>query len=75
LSVSTLQDVRNKKGVEFEDFHLKRDLLKGIFEMGYEQPSPIQEEAIPVALMGAASFVIVLSLSIISSAACIISSS
>lgn len=48
----TTDDVANKKGVEFEDFHLKRDLLKGIFEMGYEQPSPIQEEAIPIALMG-----------------------
>lgn len=45
-------DVLNKKGVEFEDFHLKRDLLKGIFEMGYESPSPIQEESIPIALMG-----------------------
>ena len=42
----------NVKGVEFEDFHLKRDLLKGIFEMGYESPSPVQEEAIPMAMMG-----------------------
>ncbi len=47
-----LQDVIGRKGVEFEDFHLKRDLLKGIFEMGYEHPSPIQEEAIPIALAG-----------------------
>jgi len=46
------EDVTNKKGIEFEDFHLKRALLKGIFEMGYEVPSPIQEQAIPVALMG-----------------------
>lgn len=46
------EDVTNKRGVEFEDFHLRRDLLKGIFEMGYESPSPIQEEAIPIALMG-----------------------
>lgn len=45
-------DVTTKKGVEFEDFHLKRELLKGIFEMGFESPSPIQEEAIPIALMG-----------------------
>lgn len=48
----TTDDVKTSKGVEFEDFHLKRDLLKGIFEMGYEHPSPIQEESIPVALMG-----------------------
>lgn len=45
-------DVARKKGAEFEDFGLKRGLLKGIFEMGFEQPSPIQEEAIPVALLG-----------------------
>mmetsp|Transcript_2892 Transcript_2892/g.5354 ORF Transcript_2892/g.5354 Transcript_2892/m.5354 type:complete len:635 (-) Transcript_2892:399-2303(-) len=45
-------DVKNRNGVEFEDFELKRDLLKGIFEMGYEKPSPIQEESIPYALMG-----------------------
>lgn len=46
------EDVTAKKGIEWEDLHLKRDLLKGIFEMGYEKPSPIQEEAIPIALAG-----------------------
>lgn len=40
----------NTKGLEFEDFQLKRDLLMGIFEAGFEKPSPIQEESIPVAL-------------------------
>lgn len=40
------------KGLEFEDFAVKRDLLMGIFEAGFEKPSPIQEEAIPVALTG-----------------------
>jgi len=49
----TTDDVKSKKGLEWEDMDLKRDLLKGIFEMGYERPSPIQEEAIPVALMDA----------------------
>ena len=29
---------------------LRRELLMGIFEAGFEKPSPIQEEAIPVAL-------------------------
>lgn len=48
----TTDDVKTSKGIEFEDFHLSRDLLKGIFEMGYEHPSPIQEESIPVALLG-----------------------
>lgn len=46
------EDVTKTKGLEWEDMHLKRDLLKGIFEMGYEAPSPIQEESIPVALLG-----------------------
>lgn len=46
-------DVKNQKGIEFEDFRLKRDLLKGIYEMGFEQPSPIQEISIPKVLMGA----------------------
>jgi ATP-dependent RNA helicase DDX6/DHH1 len=31
---------------------LKRELLLGIYEKGFEKPSPIQEEAIPVALTG-----------------------
>uniref|UniRef100_A0A7S0ZBP0 RNA helicase n=1 Tax=Timspurckia oligopyrenoides TaxID=708627 RepID=A0A7S0ZBP0_9RHOD len=49
--VKTL-DVTNTKGNEFEDYYLKRELLMGIFEAGFEKPSPIQEEAIPVALAG-----------------------
>ncbi|KAK5662184.1 hypothetical protein OQA88_8089 [Cercophora sp. LCS_1] len=46
------EDVTNTKGFEFEDFGVKRDLLMGIFEAGFEKPSPIQEESIPVALAG-----------------------
>ncbi|KAI0087390.1 eukaryotic translation initiation factor 4A-like protein [Irpex rosettiformis] len=44
------EDVTATKGLEFENMHLRRELLMGIFEAGYERPSPIQEEAIPVAL-------------------------
>lgn len=44
------EDVTDTKGREFEDFYLKRELLMGIFEKGFEKPSPIQEEAIPVIL-------------------------
>jgi ATP-dependent RNA helicase DDX6/DHH1 len=40
------------KGLEFEDFYIKRELMMGIFEAGFEKPSPIQEETIPVALTG-----------------------
>ncbi|KAG1461647.1 hypothetical protein G6F46_007054 [Rhizopus delemar] len=44
------KDVTATKGNEFEDYFLKRELLMGIFEAGFERPSPIQEEAIPIAL-------------------------
>ena len=42
------EDVTDTKGRDFEDFYLKRELLMGIFEKGFEKPSPIQEEAIPI---------------------------
>ncbi|KAF6744143.1 eukaryotic translation initiation factor 4A-like protein [Ephemerocybe angulata] len=44
------EDVTATKGLEFEDMFLRRELLMGIFEAGFEKPSPIQEEAIPIAL-------------------------
>lgn len=40
------------RGNEFEEFCLKRELLMGIFEKGWEKPSPIQEASIPIALSG-----------------------
>ncbi|VDQ10151.1 unnamed protein product [Trichobilharzia regenti] len=43
-------DVTALKGSSFEDFCLKRDILKGIYEKGWEFPSPIQESSIPIAL-------------------------
>ena len=39
------------KGHHFEDYQLNILLLKGIFEKGYETPSPVQEEVIPKALL------------------------
>ncbi|KAH8917745.1 DEAD-domain-containing protein [Atractiella rhizophila] len=41
-------DVLKTKGNTFEDYYLKRELLMGIFEAGFEKPSPIQEEAMDV---------------------------
>eukprot|EP01105_Mastigella_eilhardi_P023692 TRINITY_DN6025_c0_g1_i1.p1 TRINITY_DN6025_c0_g1~~TRINITY_DN6025_c0_g1_i1.p1 ORF type:complete len:464 (+),score=117.69 TRINITY_DN6025_c0_g1_i1:154-1392(+) len=43
-------DVTATKGVDFEDFYLKKELLMGIYDKGYEKPSPIQEETIPIGL-------------------------
>ncbi|XP_017491194.1 PREDICTED: putative ATP-dependent RNA helicase me31b, partial [Rhagoletis zephyria] len=45
-------DVTSTRGNDFEEYCLKRELLMGIFEQGWEKPSPIQESAIPVALLG-----------------------
>ena len=45
-------DVQSKKNTSFDDYYLKRELQMGIFEKGYDAPSPIQEEAIPLALAG-----------------------
>lgn len=45
-------DVTATKGNDFEEFCLKRELLMGIFEIGWEKPSPIQEASIPAALLG-----------------------
>jgi ATP-dependent RNA helicase DDX6/DHH1 len=45
-------DVTDTKGCDFEDFYLKRELLMGIYEKGFDKPSPIQEESIPIALTG-----------------------
>lgn len=46
------EDVTNTKGLSFKDFNLTQELQLGIYEMGYEFPSPIQEESIPNALAG-----------------------
>jgi ATP-dependent RNA helicase DDX6/DHH1 len=43
-------DVTNTRGQEFEDYFLKRELLMGIFEKGFERPSPVQERSIPIIL-------------------------
>lgn len=46
------EDVTLTRGTEFEDFYLKRELLMGIFEKGFEKPSPIQEHTVPIAIFG-----------------------
>ena len=35
---------------DFENYFLKRELLMGIFEKGFERPSPVQERSIPIIL-------------------------
>ena len=36
----------------FEDFNLSKQVLKGLSDLGYEAPSPVQSEGIPVLLKG-----------------------
>ncbi|WP_456488263.1 DEAD/DEAH box helicase [Caminibacter pacificus] len=36
----------------FNDFNLKKEILRRLEEIGFEKPSPIQEKAIPVVLEG-----------------------
>ena len=42
----------SKKKLTFGDFDIKKEILWGIFELGYKYPSPIQEESIPKILIG-----------------------
>ncbi|CAA0813611.1 DEAD-box ATP-dependent RNA helicase 8 [Striga hermonthica] len=46
------KDVTATRGNEFEDYFLKRELLMLIYEKGFESPSPIKVESIPIALTG-----------------------
>jgi ATP-dependent RNA helicase DDX6/DHH1 len=47
------QDVLStNQNVEFDDYkYFSRELLAGIYEKGFERPSPIQEESIPHAMI------------------------
>jgi len=45
-------DVTKTKGHEFEDYDLGEELMMGIVSQGFDKPSPVQEESIPLALAG-----------------------
>lgn len=47
------KDVTATKGTDFEDYGLKTELLRGIIEKGWDKPSPVQEETIPLTIAGA----------------------
>lgn len=38
--------------MNFEDFNLHKNIIKAVTEMGYKNPTPIQEKAIPIILKG-----------------------
>jgi ATP-dependent RNA helicase DDX6/DHH1 len=49
---SKTEDVTKTKGHTWGTYYLKKELKMGLYAKGFEAPSPIQEEAIPVALAG-----------------------
>ncbi|MDW7690571.1 DEAD/DEAH box helicase [Flammeovirgaceae bacterium SG7u.111] len=38
--------------MKFEELNLKEEVLEGIFAMGFDEPTPVQEQVIPVILEG-----------------------
>ncbi|NJR68013.1 MAG: DEAD/DEAH box helicase [Synechococcales cyanobacterium CRU_2_2] len=40
------------KSLNFEDLGLREELLRAIAQQGYDRPTPIQEQAIPIILEG-----------------------
>jgi ATP-dependent RNA helicase DDX6/DHH1 len=46
------EDVTSTKGYTWNDFNLSKEVKLGIYDQGFESPSPIQEETIPLSLKG-----------------------
>ena len=46
------EDVTLTKGMQWADFSLRKELEMGIVSKGFEYPSPIQEEVLPLILQG-----------------------
>ena len=44
------QNLKIAKTLNFQSFNLHENLLEGVLSMGYKQPTPIQEQAIPLIL-------------------------
>ena len=44
------EDVTNTKGMQWQDFNLRKEMIMGIVGKNFDNPSPIQEEVIPLIL-------------------------
>ena len=44
------EDVTATRGLEWDDFCLRKEVLMGIVGNGFDKPSPVQEEVIPIIL-------------------------
>lgn len=49
---SAKDSVVEESGVKFSDFNFKADLQKAINQAGYDKPTPVQEQSIPIILKG-----------------------
>ena len=52
IHILICEDVLLAEPMDFEVFGIKIGLLKGLFELGYEGPSPIQAASLPATLSG-----------------------
>jgi ATP-dependent RNA helicase DDX6/DHH1 len=50
------EDVTATRGLEWDDFCLRKEVLMGIVGCGFDKPSPVQEEVIPIVLASKFSF-------------------
>lgn len=46
-NTTTTDDVKQIKNLDWSDFKLQKNLIKGIIAKNFDWPSPIQEEVIP----------------------------
>src|SRR3712207_1228363 len=52
LPASRIPHPASRSPVSFAPFNLHRDLLRGLKELGFTRPTPVQSDAIPPALAG-----------------------
>ena len=45
-------DVKKAKAGSFQALNLDKNVLSGIFRMGYKVPTPVQRKALPIVLSG-----------------------
>ena len=49
-NIGTFAVLTTDTNLTFSDFNFEETLLEGLYSMGYKQPTPIQQQAIPVIL-------------------------
>ena len=52
ISHKSLNNYQTKIILKFSDFNLQHEVIEGIEAMGFENPTPVQEQAIPLIMQG-----------------------